>query len=300
MSVVAAALFMWSGALTRLTVPATPAVVTFGRLGVAALAVLLMALALRHPLRPVLSVQHFVLGVTLFLHFYLFTVAAQTSTIAHALAIVYTAPIFVATGSAVFLRELPTRAQMAGVIAAVAGIAVLVGFEPGASGASALGDLAALGSAVTLAAYVLAGRWLRGANPLATYVMGVYGWAAIAALPAAAATFDADAFGEAALWIVLLGIGPLAVGHTLINAALRRLPATVPNVIATQEVPAGVLIGALLVHEVPGLTTLIGGLIALGGVILVVVGTRRGDPAEASRCRPGRRETGAGEGVERS
>jgi drug/metabolite transporter (DMT)-like permease len=149
----------------------------------------------------------------------------------------------------------------------------LVGFEPGESEASALGDLAALGSAVTLAVYVLAGRWLRGANPLATYVTGIYGWAAIAALPAATATFDADALGEAVVWIVLLGIGPLAIGHTLINAALRRLPATVPNVIATQEVPAGVLIGALLVQEVPGLTTLIGGLIALAGVIAVVVGT---------------------------
>ena len=81
--------------LTRLTVPATRAVVTFGRLVVASTAVLLLALVLRRQLRPALSLQHLVLGLTLFLHFYLFTVAAQTSTIAHALALVYTAPVFV-------------------------------------------------------------------------------------------------------------------------------------------------------------------------------------------------------------
>ena len=73
---------------------------------------------------------------------------------------------------------------------------------------------------------------------------------------------------------MLLGIGPLAIGHTLINAALRRLPATVPNVIAAQEVPAGVLIGIWLVQEVPGPTTLIGGVIALVGVVAVITGTR--------------------------
>ena len=273
MSVAAALLFMWSGALTRLTVPASPAVVTFGRLAVAAAVVLILAMALRRPLRPVLSLRHALLGLILFLHFYLFTVAAQTSTVAHALSIVYTAPVFVAAGSALLLREPPSRTQLAGVAAAVVGIGILAGFNPGEPGVSGLGDLAALGSAVTLAAYVLAGRWLRRANPLETYVTGVYGWAALVALPGAAFTLDAAALGETALWIVLLGIGPLAVGHTLINAALRRLPATVPNVIAAQEVPAGVLIGVWLVQEVPGPTTLIGGLIALAGVIAVIAGT---------------------------
>ena len=274
MSVAAALLFMWSGALTRLAVPASPAVVTFGRLAVAVVVVLILAVALRRPLRPALSLRHAVLGVTLFLHFYLFTVAAQTSTVAHALSITYTAPIFVAAGSVLLLREPPSRIQLAGVVAAVVGIGILVGFNPGEAGVSLLGDLAALGSAVTLSAYVLAGRWLRRANPLETYVTGVYGWAALAALPGAAATLDVAALEDTWLWIVLLGIGPLAVGHTLINAALRRLPATVPNVVAAQEVPAGVLIGVWLVQEVPGPTTLIGGLIALAGVIAVITGAR--------------------------
>ena len=156
--------------------------------------------------------------------------------------------------------------------AAVVGTAILVGFEPNEHGASVLGDLAAMGSSITLALYLLAGRWLRRAHQLTTYVVGVYGWGAIAALPAAVATFDAGIPREATLRILLLGIGPLAIGHTLINASLRRLPATVPNVIATQEVPAGILLGVVTLHEVPGPGTLIGGAIALVGVIIVIVG----------------------------
>lgn len=272
MSLTAVTLFMWSGVLTRYTAPAPPAIVTFGRLTVATVAILLLAVSLRHPLRPAISLQSAVLGITLFLHLYLFTVAVQTSTIAHALAIVYTAPVLVAAGSAIVLREPPSRIQVTGVAAAVVGTAILVGFEPNEHGASVLGDLAAMGSSITLALYLLAGRWLRRAHHLTTYVVGVYGWGAIAALPAAVATFDAGIPREATLWILLLGIGPLAIGHTLINASLRRLPATVPNVIATQEVPAGILLGVVTLHEVPGPGTLIGGAIALVGVIMVIVG----------------------------
>ena len=178
-------------------------------------------MALRRPLRPALSLRHAVLGVTLYLHFYLFTVAAQTSTVAHALSITYTAPIFVATGSALLLREPPSRTQLAGVVAAVAGIGILVGFDPGEAGVSLLGDLAALGSAVTLAAYVLAGRWLRRANPLETYVSGVYGWAALAALPGAAFTLDVAALEDAWLWIALLASGrwPLATRSSMPRCA---------------------------------------------------------------------------------
>jgi len=56
----------------------------------------------------------------------------------------------------------------------------------------------------------------------------------------------------------------------------------VPNVIAAQEVPAGVLIGVWLVQEVPGPATLIGGLIALAGVIAVITATREARGRSAS------------------
>ena len=71
--------------------------------------------------------------------------------------------------------------------------------------------------------------------------------------------------------IVGLGVFPLACGHTLYNAALRRVSATYVNLIATQEVLGGVLLGALLLQEVPSFNSIIGGLITIGGILLVLL-----------------------------
>ncbi|MCB9123302.1 MAG: EamA family transporter [Caldilineaceae bacterium] len=54
------------------------------------------------------------------------------------------------------------------------------------------------------------------------------------------------------------------------NAALRYLPATTVNVIATQEVTGGVLLGILLLGEMPSPSTLAGVVIALAGIFLVL------------------------------
>ena len=271
MSAAAAAAFALGAPLSRLALPVGAAEVALWRLGLAALLALGLARVSGASLAHIRERRTAVLGATLYAHFLLFTLAAQTTTTAHALALVYGSLALVALGSAVILREPPRAMQIVGVIAAVAGIAVLVGFEPAESGATLGGDLAAAGSGAALAAYVLAGRYYRGAMPLSAYVFAVYGWAALLALPYAVFSFDPEAYdGGRILVIVVLGIVPLGLGHTLLNAALRRASATIPNVITTQEVTGGVLLGALLYGEVPGPSALVGALLALAGVITVV------------------------------
>ena len=70
--------------------------------------------------------------------------------------------------------------------------------------------------------------------------------------------------------MVFLGIGPLGIGHTLYNAALRRVPATAVNLIATGEVFGGVLLSALFLAEYPTPVALAGGAIVLLGIGLVI------------------------------
>ena len=230
-----------------------------------------MALLQRRALRWTLRPGAALLGATLYAHFFLFTVAAQTTTTAHTLAIVYTSPVLVALGSALLLRETLRRAQVVGIFVTVLGIGLLVGFEPADSGAGAVGDLAAFGSAVALAVYLIAGRSLRAAAPLVTYLGGVYAWAAIFALPAAILSFEPGAYDAARVGAIgILGLVPLGVGHSLLNAAIRRVPASIPSVISTQEVTGGVLLGAVMFGDVPGANALAGGILALGGVILVI------------------------------
>ncbi|MCX7853797.1 MAG: EamA family transporter, partial [Caldilineales bacterium] len=71
--------------------------------------------------------------------------------------------------------------------------------------------------------------------------------------------------------LIGLGLIPLGLGHTLYNAALRRTHATYVNVIATQEVTGGILLGILLLGEIPGLNEVIGAAVTLLGVLLVIL-----------------------------
>ena len=70
--------------------------------------------------------------------------------------------------------------------------------------------------------------------------------------------------------VVALGLVPLAVGHTLYNAALRRTRATTVNLIATQEVTGGILLGIALLGEMPTFTSWWGVGITLLGIALVI------------------------------
>ncbi len=272
LSAAAAAAFSLGAPLSRLAAPVSAAEVTLWRLGLATLVAFGLARISGASLAHIRERRTAILGATLYAHFLLFTLAAQTTTTAHTLALVYGSPALVALGSAVILREPPRAMQIVGVLAAVAGIAILVGFEPAESGATLGGDLAAAGSGAALAVYVLAGRYYRGAMPLPAYVFAVYGWAALLAIPYAVVSFDAGAYdGWRIVAIAILGLVPLGLGHTFLNAALRRATATIPNVITTQEVTGGVILGALLYGEIPGPSAVLGALLALAGVIAVVV-----------------------------
>ncbi|MCC7353328.1 MAG: DMT family transporter, partial [Anaerolineae bacterium] len=205
------------------------------------------------------------------LHFFLYIASLSFTTIAHSLAIVYTSPIFVTFLSAWLLREPIPRRKWSGILIAVGGVAILAGFEPRLTSRMLLGDLMALGSAVAYGFYSVAGRSQRERFPLLTYAGAVYAAAALWTLPIAAARLTPPAYGlRQVLAILGLGIGPLALGHTLYNAALRKAHATSVNLIATQEVTGGVLLGFLLLGEVPSLNSLIGAAITLVGIVLVV------------------------------
>ena len=267
--------FALGAPLSRVAVPVTAVEVTFWRLALATVVVLGIALAAGKPAAYLWDWRTFGLGGVLSLHFLLFTLAAQTTTTAHTLTLVYISPVLVVMGSALVLREPPRAIQVVGVLVTVIGVSVLVGFEPAATDATLFGGVAAVGSGIAFAVYVLAGRYLRRSIPLTSYVLAVYGWAAVWAFPFAVLSFNPAAYdGIRVLTIVTLGIIPLGVGHTLLNAAIRRSSATVPNVIATQEVTGGMILSVLIHGEIMGPNTLLGVGVALFGVVLVVVFAR--------------------------
>ncbi len=244
-----------------------------GRMAVAAAAVLGLALWQRQPLPGRAEWLRFAgFGLIAALHFGLYIASLEYTTIAHSLALVYTAPIFVALFSWLFLQEGLTPRQWLGTLVVVVGVAVLAGFEPAFSRRMLLGDVLAVGSAICFGLYSVAGRSQRSRFRLFAYAGSVYGAAALWLMPAAALNFTPGGWTLAASASVLaLGLLPLALGHTLYNAALRTTRATLVNLIATQEVTGGVLLGILFLNEIPSANSLVGALITLVGIVLVIL-----------------------------
>jgi drug/metabolite transporter (DMT)-like permease len=73
--------------------------------------------------------------------------------------------------------------------------------------------------------------------------------------------------------LALLGLGlvPNTLGHTLYNAAVRRLNAAVANVIFTQEMTGAIILAWLILGEVPSVNALVGASIMLVGILLVLL-----------------------------
>lgn len=244
-----------------------------GRLLVAALLVggVLVVRGLRIPPRREWG-RFGIYGLVTALHFALYIASLEFTTIAHALALVYTAPVFVAIFSWLFLGERLNGRRWFGIGLAVAGVAVLAGFEPVLTPRMLIGDLLAVGSAVCFGIYSVAGRSQRDRYPLLVYAATVYAGAALWLLPAAALDFSPDGYTwPAILSVIALGALPLGLGHTLYNAALRRVSATAVNLIATQEVTGGIVLGVIFLQEMPTIASLLGALVTLAGIVLVVL-----------------------------
>jgi drug/metabolite transporter (DMT)-like permease len=104
----------------------------------------------------------------------------------------------------------------------------------------------------------MAGLWLA---PLA-------GWVWIAQ---SRATGAPEEIGSALLSVLVLGVLPLGIGHTLYNAALRHTHPTRVNIVATQEVTGGVLLSWWLLGEIPTVNAVAGAVIMLVGVVQVIL-----------------------------
>jgi drug/metabolite transporter (DMT)-like permease len=278
LAVVAVVFFSSSAVFVRLAAPVSPYEITFWRMTFAAATVGLgLALSRGQPRRLPAERRYLLFGLVAALHFLLFVMSVTFTSIAHALAITYLAPVFTAAASWRLLGERLRARQALGIVVALAGIAILVSFEPRLTGRMLLGDGLALLSAACYAAYSIAGRSQRTRYGLLPYALTVYGLAAMWLTPALLAGLasrpDPLAVYTLPRMLALLAAGvlPLGLGHTLYNASLRRIPATYANLIASQEVTGGVALGALLLGELPSANSMAGAAMAIAGIVLVLL-----------------------------
>jgi drug/metabolite transporter (DMT)-like permease len=215
-------------------------------------------------------------GALLAVHFWSWNASIGMTSIAASVVLVNLHPVVVAAVSAVWLRERPTARQWAGIALALAGAAVIASGDAGsvAAGTSSralLGDALAIVGAVTVALYYVSGRRLRQTLDLWPYVGLVYGSCLVVLVAFALAfgvPFAAQPPRELAIFAAL-ALGPMLLGHTGMNYALRYLPAYVVALTILGEPVGATALGALLpgIREVPGPRTLVGGAVILIGVV---------------------------------
>jgi drug/metabolite transporter (DMT)-like permease len=239
-----------------------------------------------HSFLPLMAVA----GVLLGLHFWAWIASLRYTSVASSVVLVSLRPIFAWAMAALWLGEFLGARERWGMLVAVLGAILIGAADARASSGAVAGDLLALAGALAVAGYVVIGRRVRRTVGVWSYVSVVYAVAATAlALVALARGTPLAGFG-ARDWTVIgaMAAGPMLVGHTGMNYALKHLSATTVNVAALGE-PVGASVIAWLVpaiHEVPSPSVGIGAVLVLSGIGLSL------------GRRPGRQGEGNGEGEE--
>jgi drug/metabolite transporter (DMT)-like permease len=218
-------------------------------------------------------------GVMLALHFWSWNASVSLTTIAASAVLVNLHPVIVAVISSIWLHERPTRRQWLGIAVAMLGALVVGAADFGtlrasASGRALLGDGLALIGAFTVAIYYLIGRRIRQSLDLWPYVGLVYFacFVTLVVIALAARLPLVPQPRRELLIFAALALGPMLLGHTGMNWALRYLPAYVVTLTVLGEPVGATLLAALLpgIREVPPLLTLAGGALVLGGILLAM------------------------------
>lgn len=220
-----------------------------------------------------------VAGVCLGLHLILWFASLSYTSVASSTVLVSAQPLLVALLSSRWLGEAPGRAEWWGLTIAFAG-AVAIGWGDFRAGVDPLlGDLLAIAAAFLAALYFACGRRLRPRLGLWGYALPVYLAAAgVAGLWILLSGSRATGYRAGAWWAFLaLAVGPMLLGHTGFNWALRHVRAYVVSVLLLLE-PIGATALAVLVlgaAEEPEPSTVLGGAAVLAGVWLAVRSRRR-------------------------
>jgi drug/metabolite transporter (DMT)-like permease len=228
-------------------------------------------------------------GIFLAIHFWAWITSVGLTSVAASTVLVNMHPVVIVAGSALLFKERPARRQLVGIAIALAGAVILgVGGGGEATGASASqeasagharGNLLAVLGAIAVALYYLSGRSLRQRLTLWPYVGLVYGACFITLLAMAYAVGVPLAPQPPRELLIFTGItlGPMMLGHTGFNWALRYVPAYVVSLAVLAEPVGATILAALLpgIREVPDSWTLIGGAVILAGLALGALEERR-------------------------
>lgn len=271
----AVAIFLWSSAfpLIRVGLHAYPPIeLAFFRYGIASLVLVILAVAFRVRMPQRRHMARLFLGGFLGVAFYNAALnwGEQTVKAGPAAFIINTLPMFTAILSTIYLRERILAPGWLGLIVSTAGIA-LIAFGEGDGLSINLHAFAILAAAFAWSVTIIIHKPLLlvyTAFEVVAYTIWSGTLCMVFVLPGviqAMRTADLAATGA----VLYLGIFPAALAYITWTIVLAKLPASRASSFLYLVPVLSTVIGFILLDEKPSLLSLLGGCLALGGVVII-------------------------------
>jgi drug/metabolite transporter (DMT)-like permease len=212
-------------------------------------------------------------GVLLSIATFCFIFGLRLTSVANALFIVSTSPVFAALASWAFLGERFSKRMIWTTIYALVGIAIIAAGSHSGGQSSLLGDAIALGAAATLAFAFTTARSARNTSMIPATAIG-YALTALVCVPFV--QFDTLNTNE---WVLLVMLGSMFVpiGTALMSVGPRYITASEVSLLLLLEAVLAPLLVWYVVGENPGKYALIGGAIVLTTLFVSnLIGLKRG------------------------
>ena len=209
-------------------------------------------------------------GVALAVHFASWITSLSYTSVASSVIFVHVDPIFVALVSHFLLGERVNKRVAIGIGVAFVGATIIALGDLGVGEENLFGDALSIIGAVALGVYLMAGRRLRQKLDLTTYVTPVYAVSSVV-LALGSVAVGVPLIGYDARVIILfatIALVPMIFGHTLYNWVLKWISAPVVSISLLGEPVGASILAFIVLGEVPGPLTMIGGAVTLAGILI--------------------------------
>lgn len=215
-------------------------------------------------------------GCFLALHFATWIASLGLTTVASSTVLVDIHPLLVYGAGIAFLGEVPSRKRLFMIGLSLIG-AVVLSWGDWAIGPKAFrGDILAFLGAVFVTGYMVIGRKVRSRLSLVSYTFLVYFSAALllGMISLAGTLFGSETVstiltplpGREYLIFAALTVFCTLLGHSLLSWSLRYVSPTFVSVAWLAEPVFATSLAVLLLGEIPGITTFVGGVVILGSI----------------------------------
>jgi len=267
-----------SSVLARFLPEVSAVTISFWRLAIASLLIWIYTAFNRQILLKKESYKFYTFsGMFLALHFTCFYGAVKLTSIANATLLGITAPMFTILFERFFLKRPLKPLILFGLIFVICGTFIIAGSGLLLNDGSLLGQLLGMLAALSIAMVYILAEKLRVSSNTISYTRMLYTIAALFLLFISIVGRE-NVFAiqsKDVLWLLLLGIVPTILGHSLFYYAIKY---TSPTIIAS--VPLGEPIIAsflawIIFTEVVPIVTIVGGILILLGVYIIISNSPR-------------------------